>query len=130
MKLIEMKAIITRYKKNIIPFLIFVAALTCSQSFANDPPNILFIIGDDMGVDALNGFDIGTHLPSTPNLDELRASGVTFTNVWSAPVCSATRASLLTGKYGVNNGVNTIPGVLSTEHKSIFKELQEQSNEP
>ena len=90
-----------------ISFLIFISALNSVQSFAGDPPNILFIIGDDMGVDVLNGYDIGTHLPSTPNLDELRASGVTFTNVWAAPVCSATRASLLTGKYGVNNGVNT-----------------------
>jgi len=103
-----MRVIITAVRKIFISFLIFFAALNCVQSFANDLPNILFIIGDDMGVDALNGFDIGTHLPSTPNLDELRASGVTFTNVWSAPVCSATRASLITGKYGVNNGVNTI----------------------
>lgn len=123
-----MRVIITAVRKIFISFLIFFAALNCVQSFANDPPNILFIIGDDMGVDALNGFDIGTHLPSTPNLDELRASGVTFTNVWSAPVCSATRASLITGKYGTHNGVNTIPGVLSTDHKSIFKEIQEQSN--
>jgi arylsulfatase A-like enzyme len=98
-----------------------------SQSHANNP-NILFIIGDDMGVDAINGFNIGIRHPKTPNLDELRASGITFTNVWAAPACAPTRASLLTGKYGLNNGVNTNPGWLSTEHKSIFKEIDEQSN--
>lgn len=81
-----------------------------------------------MGVDALNGFEIGTKLPSTPNLDQLRESGITFTNAWSTPVCTATRASLLTGKYGVHNGVNTVPGVLSTDHKSLFTELREQSD--
>ena len=118
----------TPLKKIFTPFLIFLSALNCSHIFANDPPNILFIIGDDMGVDALAGFDIGTHLPSTPNLDKLRNSGVTFTNVWSAPVCAATRASLISGKYGTHNGVNTIPGVLGTEHKSIFTEIREQSN--
>ncbi len=88
----------------------------------------MFIIGDDMGVDAINGFNIGYDHPQTPNLDELRASGITFTNTWAAPVCSATRASLISGKYGINNGVNSVPGTLSTEHKSIFKELKEQSN--
>lgn len=114
--------------KNLITVSIFIFGLHSLNCFAGDPPNILFIVGDDMGVDALKGFDIGEHLPATPNLDALRARGVTFTNVWSSPVCSATRASLLTGKYGVNNGVNSVPGILSTDHKSIFKEIKEQSN--
>jgi arylsulfatase A-like enzyme len=98
-----------------------------SQTIAATP-NILFIIGDDMGVDAIKGFDIGMRHAQTPNLDQLRSFGVTFTNVWATPVCAPTRASLITGKYGLNNGVNTIPGWLSTEHKSIFKEIDEQSN--
>ncbi len=95
---------------------------------AADKPNVLFIIADDMGVDAINGYGIGTDLPNTPHLDALRQRGVTFTNVWSAPVCAATRASLVTGKYGVNNGVNTLPGFLKLTQKSIFTEISERDS--
>lgn len=119
---------VTRWKKSVFSTLFLLANLGLADGFANDPPNILFIIGDDMGVDVLQGYDIGTNLPHTPNLDKLMASGVTFTNVWSFPVCSPTRASLLSGKYGTNNGVNTVPGVLSTDHKSIFKEIHDQTD--
>ncbi len=62
------------------------------------PPNILVIVGDDMGF-----ADVGFHgcqdIP-TPNLDALAASGVRFTNGYvSGPYCSPTRAGLLTGRY-------------------------------
>ena len=61
-------------------------------------PNILFIVGDDMGY-----ADVGFHgckdIP-TPNLDALAASGVRFTSGYvSGPYCSPTRAGLLTGRY-------------------------------
>ncbi|NUQ64623.1 MAG: sulfatase-like hydrolase/transferase [Pirellulales bacterium] len=61
-------------------------------------PNILFIVGDDMGY-----ADVGFHgckdIP-TPNLDSLVASGVRFTNGYvSGPYCSPTRAGLMTGRY-------------------------------
>lgn len=61
-------------------------------------PNILFIVGDDMGY-----ADVGFHrckdIP-TPNLDALAASGVQFSNGYvSGPYCSPTRAGLLTGRY-------------------------------
>ncbi|WP_248724334.1 sulfatase-like hydrolase/transferase [Seonamhaeicola sp. ML3] len=106
----------------------FITGLTSGNDQNIDHPNVLFIIGDDMGVDALSIYNIGNLDAQTPNLDELSANGVKFNNVWSAPVCSATRASLVTGKYGINNGVNSVPGNLSTEHKSIFKEIKEQTN--
>jgi arylsulfatase A-like enzyme len=114
-----------RTMKILINFCLF---LSLSFQISANSPNILFILADDMGVDAIKGFGIGEDHPTTPNLDKLRSQGLTFTNVWATPVCSATRASLLTGKYGVNNGVNTIPGYLGTEHKSIFIEMDEQSN--
>jgi arylsulfatase A-like enzyme len=61
-------------------------------------PNILFIVGDDMGYS-----DVGFHnckdIP-TPNLDSLAKSGVRFTSGYvSAPYCSPCRAGLLTGRY-------------------------------
>ncbi|NNF36618.1 MAG: sulfatase-like hydrolase/transferase [Saprospiraceae bacterium] len=97
-------------------------------TYGQDHPNILFIIGDDMGVDMLEGYEVGSNLPGTPNIDQLRSSGLTFRNVWGAPVCSPTRAAILTGKYGINNGVNNVPGILTTNQKSIFKEITERTD--
>ncbi len=61
-------------------------------------PNILFIVGDDMGY-ADVGFNGCKDIP-TPNLDSLAKSGVQFKNGYvSAPYCSPSRAGLLTGRY-------------------------------
>ncbi len=72
-------------------------AIGSSQS-AESRPNILLIVGDDMGY-----ADVGFHgckVIPTPNLDALAASGVRFTNGYvSGPYCSPTRAGLLTGRY-------------------------------
>lgn len=87
-------------------------------------PNILLIIADDLGVDALNGYPVGTIKPNTPHLDSLRNSGVNFTNAWAAPVCSPTRAGILSGLYGSKNGVKSVPGNLDTSHTSLFRKLK------
>ena len=72
-------------------------------------PNILFIVGDDMGYG-----DVGFHgckdIP-TPNLDALAKSGVRFTSGYvSGPYCSPTRAGLLTGRYQQKFGHEFNPG--------------------
>src|SRR4051812_5643039 len=61
-------------------------------------PNILFIVGDDMGYEDV-GFQNCKEIP-TPNLDALAKSGVQCTSGYvSAPYCSPCRAGLLTGRY-------------------------------
>jgi len=61
-------------------------------------PNIIFILIDDMSIADLGCY--GNDFHETPNIDMLAAQGVKFTNAYaSAPVCSPTRASILTGKY-------------------------------
>jgi arylsulfatase A-like enzyme len=74
------------------------------------PPNILLIIGDDMGVETLASFGVGAEPAATPTLDQLAASGVRFNNFWSQPVCSPTRATLITGRYGFRTGVGRPTG--------------------
>ncbi len=60
------------------------------------PKNIVFILADDMGWKDLGCF--GSEYYKTPNLDRLAENGMKFTNAYSAaPLCSATRASILTG---------------------------------
>lgn len=71
----------------------------------NEHPNILLVISDDLGLDASSGYQVGTDLPTTPTLDELAASGLIFDNAWATPLCSPTRATILTGRYGIRTGV-------------------------
>ena len=62
------------------------------------PPNIVFMLIDDMGYADIGCF--GSTLYETPNIDRLAASGMRFTQAYAAcPVCSPTRASIMTGKY-------------------------------
>ena len=72
---------------------------------AHCAPNILLIIGDDMGVETLASYGLGENPPMTANLDDLAQDGVRFTNFWSQPVCSPTRATVVTGRYGFRTGV-------------------------
>lgn len=80
-------------------FAAFLLTLTSAPFLdAAAKPNILLIVGDDMGYADL-GFHGGKEIP-TPNLDALAASGVRFTSGYvSGPYCSPTRAGLLTGRY-------------------------------
>lgn len=80
-------------------------------------PNILLIIADDMGMDASPWHvEYGGQKPHTPTLDTLAERGLVFDNVWANPLCSPTRASILTGKYGVHTGVL---GALSKEDAGV-----------
>ena len=78
-------------------------------AMAAEKPNIVVIVGDDMGY-----ADTGVHgcrdIP-TPHLDALAAGGVRFTNGYvSGPYCSPTRAGLLTGRYQTRFGHEFNPG--------------------
>jgi len=73
-------------------------------------PNIFMILVDDLGYGDLSSY--GAKDMRTPNIDKLMASGMRFDNFYAnCPVCSPTRASLLTGRYPDLVGV---PGVIRT----------------
>jgi len=91
-------------------------------------PNILFIVADDLGIDALDGFGLETNAAATPNLDNLRAGGLTFTNTWATPQCSPTRAAVITGKYGIKTGVMRPGNNLDLIHESIFSYIKENTD--
>ncbi len=72
--------------------------ITFSASAAEQPPNVIFILADDLGWRDLGCY--GSTFYETPNLDRLAAQGVRFTDAYAAcNVCSPTRASILSGKY-------------------------------
>ena len=70
------------------------------------PPNVVVIFIDDLGYGDIGPF--GATKQQTPNLDRMAAEGMKLTSFYAAPVCSVSRAQLLTGCYGVRVGV---PGV-------------------
>lgn len=98
---------------------------TAAESAA---PNILLIIADDLGKDAINGYSEGSIKPNTPNIDDIRTKGLTFNNFWSYPVCSPTRASLLTGKYGYRTNVKGASDILSPSETSLQKYINDNSS--
>ncbi len=72
-------------------------------------PNIVFILMDDLGYRDLSCY--GSTFYETPNLDRLAAQSVRFTDAYAAaPVCSPTRASIMTGKYPATVGVTNFIG--------------------
>jgi len=76
----------------------------------NNRPNIIMILVDDLGYGDLSSY--GAKDMQTPNIDKLMASGMRLDNFYAnCPVCSPTRASLLTGRYPDIVGV---PGVIRT----------------
>jgi arylsulfatase A-like enzyme len=70
-----------------------------------DRPNIVFILLDDVGYGDLGAY--GGSFVATPNLDRLAAEGMRFTQYRSsAPVCSPSRAAILTGQYPIRFGIS------------------------
>jgi arylsulfatase A len=90
------------------------------------PPNIVLILADDLGWTDLACY--GSDLHETPHLDRLAASGMKFTQAYSAcTVCSPTRASILTGKYPARLHVTDwIPGLAPANPKLLVPDWTKQ----
>ena len=85
-------------------------ALSCGPSSRearpdSRPPNFVVIFIDDMGYGDIGPF--GSTLNRTPNLDRMAAEGMKLTSFYAAPVCTPSRASLMTGSYPIRNGLQT-----------------------
>lgn len=95
-----------------------------SPNFSNESkPNILLIIADDMGLDATPGYEIGSVKPNMPNLQTMINTGIRFNNLWSNPVCTPTRGTILTGKYGFRTNVLKVDDDMPTSEISIQRHL-------
>eukprot|EP00035_Acanthoeca_spectabilis_P016511 m.338095 g.338095 ORF g.338095 m.338095 type:complete len:554 (+) comp16533_c6_seq7:3379-5040(+) len=70
------------------------------------PPNIMFILADDLGYNEM-GFMNGTRGLITPHLDALANAGVILKNYYVQPICSPTRSALMTGRYTIRLGTQT-----------------------
>lgn len=89
------------------------------NSAAIERPNVVFILGDDLGVNDLSLY--GSKFHETPNIDALAKRGMVFTQAYSAnPLCSPTRSSIMTGLYPARTGITTpschVPEVILEKH--------------
>jgi len=86
--------------KLIILLFILAFLISCDSKKSTDTPkpNFVFILADDLGWKDLGCY--GSTFHETPNLNRLASEGIRFTNAYATcPVCSPTRASIMTGKY-------------------------------
>jgi arylsulfatase len=72
------------------------------------PPNIVFIMGDDVGWENIGAYHQGLMYSVTPNLDKLASEGMRFTDYYAEPSCTAGRANFITGELPIRTGLTTV----------------------
>ena len=89
-----------------LPAALTLALMMNASAACAGKPNIVYIVADDLGWKDV-GFNGCTDI-KTPNLDRLAETGVRFTQFYAQPMCTPTRAALLTGRYPFRYGLQTI----------------------
>lgn len=89
--------------KRLVFLMLFFVAFSALQA----QQNVILIIADDFGKDYCGFYEEAKDTANMPNIRSLLARGVRFTNAWSNPICSPTRAGMLTGRYAFRTGVGT-----------------------
>ncbi len=105
----------------VLPRISLIASLTLAimaltaQAFAQQAappsaqrPNILFIMGDDVGWLNIGAYHRGMMAGRTPNIDQLAAQGMIFTDYYAEASCTAGRANFITGQLPIRTGLTTV----------------------
>ncbi|MBK6987249.1 MAG: sulfatase-like hydrolase/transferase [Bacteroidetes bacterium] len=90
-------------KKTILTVLLLVLLRS-----AHSQHNVVLLIADDLGTDYLGFYEDHVDTADVPNIRSLLSDGVRFQNAMSNPVCSATRAGMLTGRYSFKCATFTV----------------------
>ncbi|MEM9016956.1 MAG: sulfatase-like hydrolase/transferase, partial [Verrucomicrobiota bacterium] len=95
--------------------LVFILLVTAGGGFAfaeekapGGRPNIVLFLVDDMGW--MDSTPYGSEYYETPNMERLAALSMRFTDAYAVPLCSPTRATILTGQYSSRHGVTSASG--------------------
>ena len=93
-------------------FSVLIAALLCLAAgptlAQQNRPNILVIMGDDVGWFNIGAYHRGIMSGKTPNLDQLAAQGMLFTDYYAEASCTAGRANFITGELPIRTGLTTV----------------------
>ncbi|HUG92957.1 MAG TPA: sulfatase [Planctomycetaceae bacterium] len=103
-------------KMALLAVLVLALGLPPEPAAGSDQPNVVLFLVDDMGW--MDSGAYGSRYYETPHIDRLAKRGMLFTDAYSAhPLCSPTRASILTGKYPARLGLTTAAGHLPPQPK-------------
>src|SRR6267142_1494281 len=80
---------------------------TPSSGAAGKKPNILFIMGDDIGMWNIGAYHRGMMAGRTPNLDKMAKEGMLFTDYYAEASCTAGRANFIMGELPIRTGMTT-----------------------
>lgn len=78
--------------------------ITQAAFAAPKPPNIVFILADDIGIDGFGCYGSDRFKDKTPNVDALASTGMRFDFCYSMPTCNPSRCALMTGRYEFHTG--------------------------
>jgi len=118
------KTALSRWKESVLFLCLIFGFIPPAQTTAAQQrqPNIIFIYADDLGYSDLGCY--GSMAIKTPNLDRMAAEGLRLTNFYSvSPVCTPSRAALLTGRYAARMGIKQM-------HLSNVLTYQDQTGVP
>ena len=83
-------------------------AAAANQAGSRKKPNIVFIMGDDIGMWNIGAYHRGLMAGRTPNLDALARQGMLFTDYYAEASCTAGRANFITGQLPIRTGLTTV----------------------
>jgi len=96
--------------RSLLVLLLALSIEICPNRVVGAPPNVVFILADDLGYADLSCY--GSKYYETPNLDKLAKQGIRFTDAHTCGLnCQPTRAALMTGQYGPRTGIYTVGGI-------------------
>jgi arylsulfatase A len=84
--------------------LLILCLLTHGAFGASNPPNIVFILADDLGIDGFGCYGSDRFKDKTPHVDALAGTGLRFDFCYSMPTCNPSRCALITGRYEFRTG--------------------------
>src|ERR1039457_4769866 len=87
---------------------VLLASAITTSAQTTKKPNILFIMGDDVGWYNIGAYHQGIMSGKTPNLDKLAAQGMRFTDYYAEASCTAGRANFITGEIPLRTGLTTV----------------------
>jgi len=93
----------------VVLFLSVMGSLESRSASAQDKkPNIVFIMGDDIGIMNIGAYHRGMMAARTPNLDKMASEGMLFTDYYAEASCTAGRANFITGEIPIRTGLTTV----------------------
>lgn len=96
--------------------LVLLLAWSVAVGAAERPPNIIFVLADDLGYTDLGCY--GSRFYETPHIDKLAGQGIRLTNHHHCQNCAPTRSALLSGQYGARTGTYTVGDIGRFEWQS------------